>query len=258
MTAYYSFQLWEGSLLWSWSNLEGIFSKGSWTRRLLLYLGERRTNSPGLARWSIVLLGPIGLLFSCWLTTVVLYPAKGREAPWNPTCFQQGPLAPLRGIYRTTLGLMANLRGPFPPRWALTAGLLTTKSLDHSSTESTARPRSRFSATERVLLLFIRPRLAVCFEAILVVYPPLDSFYRWRFRVEEETHVKKSVKRDRISKFCGLSGLKWIDVCNFFFIVFCCELGSSKFLRLIGGNLSLYCKQIYEVVLVDLLFLVTF
>lgn len=203
------------------------WTKGSWTRRLLLYLGERRTNSPGLARWSIVLLGPIGLLFSCWLTTVVLYPAKGREAPWNPTCFQQGPLAPLRGIYRTTLGLMANLRGPFPPRWALTAGLLTTKSLDHSSTESTARPRSRFSATERVLLLFIRPRLAVCFEAILVVYPPLDSFYRWRFRVEEETHVKKSVKRDRISKFCGLSGLKWIDVCDFFF--FYCILLRVRF-----------------------------
>lgn len=88
---------------------------------------------------------------------------------------------------------------------------------------------------------FYSPRLGSCFEAILVVYPPLASFYRWKFRVEEEIHVKKSVKRrlefasiDRIFKFCGLSGLKWIDVSKFvifFFIVFCCELGSSKLLN---------------------------
>lgn len=42
---------------------------------------------------------------------------------------------------------------------------------------------------------FYSPRLGACFEAILVVYPPLASFYRWKFRVEEEIHVKKSVKR---------------------------------------------------------------
>ena len=121
----------------SWSNLEGIFSKGSWTRRLLLYPEDQLGRTGALVDRPSRANRASFLLFLAHHQ--VLYPAKGREAPWNPTCFQQGPLAPLRGIYRTTLGLMANLRGPFPPRWALTAGLLTTESLDHSSTVSTAR-----------------------------------------------------------------------------------------------------------------------
>lgn len=165
----------------------------------------------------------------------MLYPAKGREAPWNPTCFQQGPLAPLRGIYRTTLGLMANLRGPFPPRWALTAGLLTTESLDHSSTVSTAR------------LAFRRPRhcsfflfapvqecaRSSCFTLLRISFLSTEISSRGGDAWKEERWTEIGVC-EYGENFRILWIDKWIKVNRclwfFFFIVFCCccGLGLSK------------------------------
>ena len=84
-------------------------------------------------------------------------------------------------------------------------------------------------------------------------------------------HGRKSVERrsefasmERIFEFCGLiSGLKWIDVCDFFFYCillllwvrfkqvffyfdWTCNFGKYFYE---GENLSLYCKQIYEILL---------
>ena len=163
---------------------------------------------------------------------------------------------------------MANLRGPFPPRWALTAGLLTTESLDHSSTVSTAR------------LAFRRPRhcsfflfapvqecaRSSCFTLLRISFLSTEISSRGGDAWKEERWteigvceygenfrilwIDKWIKVNRCLWFffyCILLLLLWVRFKQvFFYFDWTCNFGKYFYE---GENLSLYCKQIYEILL---------
>lgn len=84
----------------------------------------------------------IGLLFSCWLRRVIS--CQGQGSSLDPDLFPTGATGPATWDIPDDLGPHGQFARSIPSRWALTAGLLATKSLDRSSRPRNPHRRSLF------------------------------------------------------------------------------------------------------------------
>lgn len=138
------------------SKFVGIFSKGSRREEISFIPGGAENLTRQDCRWSVGRPSrAIGLLFSCWFWRVIS--CQGQGSSLDPDLFPTEATGPATWDIPDDLGPHGQFARSIPSRWALTAGLLATKSLDCSSGPQNPPRTSRFSARTTSFLLLVFP-----------------------------------------------------------------------------------------------------